>query len=457
MQRAKGLSFNDQQSAYDAFRAAVHSGDVTDPYGNKMVMYRPDRDTFFACLSFALSGSAQRRVDIRLKLLRTAVTFVTGKKCDDVRTWSRTANPGKFKINERCVDHPAIDSLATSIGGPKNANDRAQWILGDLRFRQGFCQFISANLENNRVWCKYALAYLFCTIYSCDIYMYSYDESAERVRRIASICKKSSYLVRDKQKNEESDMTMVTKDELEEYAGVELVSPRGQVSSNGSAPGKVVHFSADGERSKSRSNADDLDSSDETNWFAIYLLYVVTENSRKFELCYTDNEVALDGNVDWKNKHAKYSLRTCEHNADTDEYQNKPLRKGGAICSPPPNRRRVHLFRFDSHERRLGKFLQLGPVNLRPPPLNGKKKTFIYLYYRDRGQNGTALMVKRVDPTSCPGFPIFLSSDTKFGSADGVFVVNSASDDRAHNYVECEMRVAVEMPMDFEEEDEEDE
>lgn len=450
------LTYEEQRKiAFEDFREKVYSGQVRDIHENKMSLYRPDSDTFFSCLSYSRYGSANKRGEIRERLLCIAIKIVTGARCKDISLWLSTIDQSDMNITPNCNLNPAIDSLAISLGAPQSLKGRGSWVQDDLRFKQGFYKFIDKNNNATGVWCKYALAYLFCQVYACDIYFYGLPKGTFEVKRTTSICKQSSYTTLDINQSSgflSNTMSVCNKEELSNYEGLELVTPRNGEDAKTTTLVKTPSFynSVSSFSSKNRSS-EERSSEEDVNWFAIYLLFVNAKKSQKFELCYTDSENNQKNNIDWLARVSTYSLRVYEYDKEKDIHTNKKLRKNGAFCQPPPKGRRVHMFRFNPTEIGQNKILQVTEKNLRPRPSNGTSKPlYIYLYYREKGDNGTALMISRVDPSTYPGEPVFLANDQVLGDADGIFVVRSRNTRRAHSYVEKEMRVTVEIPIEAE-------
>ena len=446
---------------FDVFRRKVISGETTDIHGNRMSMYIPETDTFFSCLSYSRYGTPNKRGKIRQRLLRAVIYIVTNRKCENVTQWLNTTLMNDITVSNECNSNPAIESLAISLGAPKSLKDRNRWILEDLRFKKGFHTFIDKNNNTTGIWCKYALSYLFCQVYSCDIFFYGMPKNSTEVRRTTNICKKQSY----KTLNDDqifgvgsNSMMLMDKDDINDYDGIELVTPRGDNGNSfSSATLTVSSFYNNRGDSPSRCNreySEERSSEEDSNWFAIYLLFVDTGKSKRFELCYTDAEKNLGNGRKWLSKNSAYSLRVCGYDDKNETHTNTLLREDGSFCHPPPNGRHVHTFKFDTNEIGNNDLLQVAQSKLRPRQPNKSNKTkqiYIYLYYKTRGDNGTALMVSKVTPSQYPGDPVFFAKDQVMGDADGIFVVRSGNTGRAHSYVENEMRVTVELPFREEE------
>jgi len=439
--------------AYETFRERVRCGAQCDRNGNIMSQYRPDCDTFFACLSFAMHGNASERKVIRTRLLLAAIKIVTGKTPESVREWLMSTKQDNIEVIAKCCTNPAIESLAITLGAPELLSARHSWVTRDVRFKRGFYSFITNNHRGDGAQCKYVLAFLFTQVYFCDVCFFGFKAEETKIDQIAAVRKQSLYKTLGGHKLEDlrsPRLDVFNAQDIDGIDGVELVTPRVR------RPEKEKGEEDTGHRSYIRSpsfyNEVDSSSEEDVNWLEIWLMMV--EGSRgevTYELFYTSSEANRKTDEKWLARNARYSLRVYRYDHNKKEHCNQPLRERNSLCQPPPKGRRVHVFCFNASEVGDTRLLQVSSAVQAPRHQRDRsgckrskqKPLYIYLYFKDRGLNGTAHLISRADLDCYPGHPVFYANDRELGNADGIFVVRSRSTDRANRYIQGEMRVEV--------------
>ena len=399
------------------FKECVRLGQVRDRYGNRLSFYPPSRDTFFSCLSFAQCGTDRMRGVIREGLVTSFVERVTRQQCHDVRKWRKEIDASTLVISERCLDDPAVRSLAVTSGGIADDESLLQdWILSSTTFRRAVLRFVDANMEVGAVYCRYVFAYLYCSVYDSDVVFYALSD------------------------DEGDDQDVVIEHEISKIDGkaMSVMHDRTYADPRNRPPPSTPRP----EGSSSSSVSD----SDLHNWHTTYLLYISGEayETGRFELMYTPS-VGPDGYQQLRRRQ-RYQLRVCYVDGNRGKVNCEPKMGQPAIFCPPAKGWKVHSYLLAPDELYPERIYQVNSADARgltPDRLPMNKSMFVYLYYNDVGGQPLAVFVKAIDGGPAPQGPMFSICSQRTGNADGVLVAIASNLQHAHRRVQLETRTQV--------------
>lgn len=431
-----------ERDVYKSFRYHVLNGKITDPYGNNLKIYQPRSNSFFACLSYARYGTSEKRKEIRENLLKFIIKTITNIECKSVNHWTVDVNSAKMHINDNCINNLAVDALSVALGGPKSKSDRKIWVKKHSDFREGLMLFVCDVLDGKEAHFKYVLSYAWIQVYKCDIFFFEYNKQRKRVKLSNKIRQREKFTLVEVElpdsTSNEDNYDSNNNNRKKTRMSIEL-------------PRKIIN-QAYASLSSSSSSVES-----QVNWFCIYLLFVESnEKGDSFELLYTTERTHYDRTM------KRYCVR--QYIVEGNRRKNIPLRADGAKCLQPQIGRKVHRIDFAPNEISNSSVFQVAPTNkedLLPSQTNNLKNIkFIYLRYKSDGDRKTdiAYMTCRVESGKSAGYPTFIPQTVKYGKANGMYFVESESDNDAHEHVEIETNSVVEIPglhsSDFAENDE---